>query len=47
MKTFAELESIGIVGNYVDNRTLHIITKDGGVWSYDAKVRKFKLIHVL
>lgn len=41
MKTFAELEKIGIVGMYKDNNTLYVITKDTIVWQYLSLAQQF------
>lgn len=41
MKTYLELEEIGIVGMYKDGNILYIITKGGDVWKYFPAQRKF------
>jgi hypothetical protein len=43
MKTFIELEQIGIVGTYKESNILFIITKEGEVWSYIPAHKKFEL----
>ena len=42
MKTYIELEEIGIVGTYVFSNLLRIITKGGHVWQYIPSEKRFK-----
>ncbi len=46
MKTYAELEQIGIVGMYNDDH-LHVIIKGGEVWKYMPTHKVFYYIHNL
>ena len=42
MKTYIELEEMGIVGTYVFSIVLRIITKGGHVWEYIPREKRFK-----
>ncbi len=43
MKTFAQLEKIGIVGMYRNNNNLMLITKDSVVWLYLPLSQQFQV----
>jgi DNA-binding transcriptional regulator YhcF (GntR family) len=47
MKTFKELEEIGIISKYTHENYLHIITKDANVWRYIRQTKKFRLYNTL
>jgi len=47
MKSYIELEEIAIVGTYVHNMHLCIITKGGMVWQYEKLEQKFTFKHRL
>lgn len=47
MKTFSELEKIGIVAAYHYKGELRIISKNGVLWKYSTTDKKFFVIQLL
>lgn len=47
MKTFKELEEIGIIGKYIYNNKLRVIVKNGDIWGFNPYTQKFNLLETL
>ncbi len=43
MKTYIELEQMGIVAAFKEDRKLYIITKGGDLWVYNSTLRTFDI----
>lgn len=41
MKTYTELEEIGIMGMYREDMVLYVITRGGDVWRYNTPQKIF------